>query len=380
MRPEPSAAAALSSVGESATRTSSRPSESLTVRPVSTSCATSCVPAATASTGEVMPHEETESEAAPLTLKSDLTLAGHGRAKLPSIGPPASASASALASAPASSPSEPPDCRSPPTLAALERPCLAEALSSASLTLYARPGTAMPRAYAGVVGDGGRSAVSTKASVGIVVSMTIAAMGKPTQKQRSMSAPSRSHSMMQPSSEAEQACSMFAGLCATAVTWSVCPSSMRTCAPVLHENTLTTLPEQQSKYLLSVLKLQSCSTSEPPDSSEHSAPSGRLVRTSSPGPLTTTAAAAGEPLGAAFFWAELSSFFLDEGDFFGLALVELGVVGMLSGTTCWERGVGTRRPTPPRSSDGVDLGEGLCLSACEIALHRDQIREISKRR
>jgi hypothetical protein len=42
---------------------------------------------------------------------------------------------------------------------------------------------------------------------------------------------------------------------------------------------------------------------------------------------------------------------LDEGDFFGLALVELGVVGMLSGTTCWERGVGTRRPTPPRSSD-----------------------------
>ena len=176
------------------------------------------------------------------------------------------------------------------------------------------------------MGDGGRSAVSTKASVGIVLSMAIAAMGKPRQKQRSMSAPSMSHSMMQPSSEAEHACRMFAGLCATAVTWSVCPSSMRTCAPVLHENTLTTLPEQHSKYLLSVLKLQSCSTSEPPESSEHSAPSGRLVRTSSPGPLTATTAA-GE-LGAAGFWAELSSFFLDEGDFFGLALVELGVVGM----------------------------------------------------
>ena len=82
------------------------------------------MPAATASTGEVMPHAETQSAAAPFTLKSDLTLAGHGRAKLPSIGPPSSAPASA--SAAASSPSEPPDCRSPPALAALARPALAE--------------------------------------------------------------------------------------------------------------------------------------------------------------------------------------------------------------------------------------------------------------
>ena len=105
--------------------------------------------------------------------------------------------------------------------------------------------------------------------------MPIAAMGVPRQKHRSISASSRSQSTMQPSSEAEQACSTLDGLCATAVTSSVWPSSWRTCAPVAHEKTLMTMPEQQSRYLLSVLKLHPWSTSEPPESS---APASAIVR------------------------------------------------------------------------------------------------------
>ena len=144
IRPETSAAAAESSVGESAQWTSSRRSGSRTVRFESTSCATSRLPATAATTGDDSPHDETAIDEASFTLKSDLTLAGHGRSMLPSTplpspspSPPA-ASASAAASVGSGSeappPPPPPDDERRPPLAALARPRLEDDLSSRSET------------------------------------------------------------------------------------------------------------------------------------------------------------------------------------------------------------------------------------------------------
>ena len=124
--------------------------------------------------------------------------------------------------------------------------------------VYTAPGSARPVQYFGVVGTGGAPPRRTTARSGCTSESANPRTGRPTQKQRSITASSTSHCITIPSSDDENACSTLVGECATAVTWSVWPVRRRSCAPVAHEKILMTQPEQHSRYFESLLNVMFC--------------------------------------------------------------------------------------------------------------------------
>ena len=252
MRPTSSPAAAIGSVGETAAHVTGRRCVACADSPVRESWTRRAGPRDASTTGASHPQSPTARLVSSFFLPPPLLppppppprarrptsfgRSGHGRAALPS-----GASASSAARAP-------PPARA--TKAAAPRADFSVCRSGAAYTRSAATGSA--RAYGGSSGSGASPAAAvTKYAVD--AANDSAATGRPTQKRRSATASSRPHTTMQPSSDADTACSTLSSARSTAVTAALWPESSRTSAPVSHEKSLTCTPAAARTYLPSAV-------------------------------------------------------------------------------------------------------------------------------